>query len=460
MKPSSPPFPPRPGSRPPGRTRFDLAQTRADLLDSFLLALLFMLPLFTGFRFMASWGTGPWPFRILFLPVMYLGIACLYLGRRRVGYQARVHILLGLVLGFWIQQVFLVGPMEPGAVALAEIIPLAAGLFFSPRVGWCYLFGLMGVFLLGAGLEVWGLVPPYPFTQGWQQRRIWDFWLLAALGLPMLSGSFLVAIRRLFDAWAGLVAGLEREMADRDRLQEQLLQSQKLESIGRLAGGVAHDMNNMITAVLGHAHLMETELPPGTSLRQHLDGIHQAGMRSSGIVRQLLIFTRQQPTRPEALDLNARIQDTRNLLAPLVGEDIDVRFVAGTGLWKVSIDPVQLDQVLLNLVVNARDAMPGGGLLTLATANIRITGADCLGNAYAAPGPHVRLTVSDEGTGMTRETLQRIFEPFFTTKEPGKGTGLGLATVFGIVQQAGGFIDVYTELGLGTAFKVYLPAKP
>jgi hypothetical protein len=134
---------PRPDSRPPGENRFDLAQTRADLLDRFLLALLLMLPLFTGFRFMASWGTGYRPLRILYLPVMYLGIACLYLGRRRFGYQARVHILLGLVLGFWIQQVFLVGPMEPGTVAIAEIVPLAAGLFFSPRVGWFYLFGLM-----------------------------------------------------------------------------------------------------------------------------------------------------------------------------------------------------------------------------------------------------------------------------------------------------------------------------
>jgi len=242
------------------------------------------------------------------------------------------------------------------------------------------------------------------------------------------------------------------------RLENQLLQSQKLESMGRLAGGVAHDVNNMITAVLGHASLMKELVPRDGSLAQHLDGIEKASWRSSSIVRQLLTFSRQGPARPEVLNLSRHISETGRMLAPLLGEDIRVDFRPAEDLRDVLMDPTQLDQVVMNLAVNARDAMPEGGILTLETANLDLTEADCRINPLAEPGPYVQFRISDEGVGMDPATRDRIFEPFFTTKEPGRGTGLGLATVFGIIRQAGGFISVYSEPGRGSTFKICLPA--
>jgi PAS domain S-box-containing protein len=242
------------------------------------------------------------------------------------------------------------------------------------------------------------------------------------------------------------------------RLQAQLLQSQKLECVGRLAGGVVHDINNMATAVLAHAQLMEAKLPGDSPLLVHVRGIEQAAERSGGILRQLLIFSREEASNPEIVDLNVHLAETRRVLEPLIGEHVRMKVVTGPDLWPILLDPHQLDQVVMNLCVNARDAMPGGGALTLETSNVRITPGYCTLNAFAVPGPHVLLTVTDEGTGMDRETLARIFDPFFTTKESGKGTGLGLSTVMGIVRNAGGFVDVYSEPGLGTTFKVYLPA--
>ena len=247
----------------------------------------------------------------------------------------------------------------------------------------------------------------------------------------------------------GVVLDLEREMADRERLQEQLLQAQKLESIGRLAGGVAHDLNNLLSAVLGHVDLIEQVLPPDDPIRANLQGIRQAGLRSGGIVRQLQFFARQQPSRPEVLDLNGHIGATRNMIAPLVGAGIQVRFNAGEGLWQVAIDPSHLDQILVNLAVNARDAMPGGGILTLETANVHIDAADGRSRAGAAPGPHVQITVGDQGTGMDAETQKRIFEPFFTTKEPGKGSSLRPLAI-GCASRAGMW-PTWTWIPSGTA---------
>jgi len=252
----------------------------------------------------------------------------------------------------------------------------------------------------------------------------------------------------------------ERRQAEvsQRHLMAQLHQSQKLESVGRLAGGVAHDINNMLAAILGRTELMKLDLGPADPLRRHLDQLEGAAGRSREIIRQLLAFSRKQLIEPVVFDLNARIEATRLALAPLLGEDIDLQFRPGAGLWKLKADPTQIDQVLLNLTVNARDAMPGGGRLAIETANVRFEQAqDWMADGFA-PGPFVVLTVADEGCGIAPELLAQIFEPFFTTK--GNGTGLGLSTVFGIVRQSGGFIRTDSEPGRGTRFAIHFPAAP
>jgi signal transduction histidine kinase len=457
MNPDRAQSPAPPASR-SGQGRLDLARARAELAEQFTLALLLMLPPLIGLRFLAFRQAGHWPPRFFNLLAIFVLLALFHLNRRRLDYRPRTHVALILTCAFWVQQTFQVGPMEPGTLALPILLPLTAGLLLNARAGWAYAAALTGILLLGAALDRLGCIPQFPHTQGWARLRLWDFWLSAAVGIPVMGGSLLVAIRRQLQAWEAVVLDLEREMADRARLQEQLLQARKLESVGRLAGGVAHDVNNLLSAVLGHVELIEGTLAPDDPIRANLQGIRQAGLRSGGIVRQLQFFARQQPSQPAVLDLNAHIGATRNMIAPLVGAGIQVRFNAGEGLWQVAMDPAHLDQILVNLAVNARDAMPGGGILTLETANVHLGENDGRDHPGAAPGPHVRITVGDQGTGMDAQTLTRIFEPFYTTKAPGRGTGLGLATVLGIVKQAGGFIEVRTAPGAGTAFRIYLPA--
>ncbi len=259
-------------------------------------------------------------------------------------------------------------------------------------------------------------------------------------------------------------AMLEEEITERrvaqdenERLQSQLLQAQKMESIGRLAGGVAHDFNNMLTVILGYTEMSKRLLPEGHRVRDNLREIMKAAERSRDITRQLLAFSRKEVISPKPVDLNRVILDTEKSIARLIGEDIILRFHPGIGLWLIKIDPSQIDQIFVNLAVNARDAMPNGGNLTIETDNTRIDKAFCSGYLDIQPGEYVQLTISDSGIGMDRETQSHIFEPFFTTKELGKGTGLGLATVYGIVTQNNGFINVYSEPGHGTTFKVYFP---
>jgi len=245
--------------------------------------------------------------------------------------------------------------------------------------------------------------------------------------------------------------------AEQSKLEAQLYQAQKMESIGRLAGGVAHDFNNMLGVILGYADLMKADLAKDHPLLKKVLEIEKAANHSRGITTQLLAFSRRQVVSPQVLDLNARIGDLQKTFARLIGEDIDLQVFTGDGLWTVKFDPTQIEQILINLAVNARDAMPAGGRLTIETENIHLDEAYCRDHVGFVPGDFVRLSVSDNGSGMEPETLSHVFEPFFTTKEVGKGTGLGLATVYGIVKQGGGFINAYSEPGQGTTFTIYLP---
>ncbi len=242
-------------------------------------------------------------------------------------------------------------------------------------------------------------------------------------------------------------------------LEVQLLQAQKMESVGRLAGGVAHDYNNMLGVIIGYAELALDKVAPGRPLYLDLQEILNAARRSAEITRQLLAFARKQTINPRVVDLNETVDGMLKMLRRLIGEDIELAWLPETGLWPVKMDPAQLDQILANLCVNARDAIAGVGKITIETHNLNLDQAYCADHAGFYPGRFVQLTFSDDGCGMDHETLVQIFEPFFTTKDLGHGTGLGLATVYGIVKQNNGFINVYSEPGKGTTFKIYLPGE-
>ncbi|MES1188127.1 MAG: ATP-binding protein [Myxococcales bacterium] len=251
----------------------------------------------------------------------------------------------------------------------------------------------------------------------------------------------------------------EREQAERSlrKTEEQLRHAQKMEAVGRLAGSVAHDFNNQLSVILGYSISALEELKEMDPIREDISEIVRAGERASELTRQLLAFSRQQVLTPRVLDLNHQVRDCEKLLRRLLGEDVELVVRCSRKLSKVRADPGQIEQVIMNLVINARDAMPNGGKLTIETSDAVLEESYVSEHFGSAAGPHVLLAISDTGHGMDRETQARIFEPFFTTKELGKGTGLGLSTVFGIVKQSGGNIWVYSEPGGGTTFKVYLP---
>ncbi len=250
---------------------------------------------------------------------------------------------------------------------------------------------------------------------------------------------------------------IARDVTERRSLEAQFRQAQKMEAIGRLAAGVAHDFNNLLTVIQGYCDLHLPDLPPQHEVRPALEAILQAGKRAAGLTQQLLAFSRQQAVQPRTLDLNAALAEMKALLVSMVGEDVTLEFHLEPELGRVRVDPGLLGQVVMNLAVNARDAMPGGGRLSIGTSNVEIDQAFAQAHFNALPGPYAMLSVTDTGIGMDDATQARIFDPFFTTKEVGKGTGLGLATVYGIVQQFKGHIWVHSEPGKGATFRIYLP---
>jgi PAS domain S-box-containing protein len=250
---------------------------------------------------------------------------------------------------------------------------------------------------------------------------------------------------------------VNRDVTRERMLEAQLLQAQKMEAVGRLAGGVAHDFNNLLTAIIGYAELLMLHLTPDNPLRANVEDILKAGEDAAALTHQLLAFSRKQILQTKILNLNDIVANIGKMLRRLIGEDVELVIALDPQLGLVKADPAQIDQVIMNLVVNARDAMPEGGTLTIETKNVHLDEEYARLHMEAQPGPYVMLAVSDSGAGMDEETLSHLFEPFFTTKETGKGTGLGLATVYGIVKQSGGHIGVYSEVGRGTTFKVYLP---
>jgi two-component system, cell cycle sensor histidine kinase and response regulator CckA len=251
---------------------------------------------------------------------------------------------------------------------------------------------------------------------------------------------------------------VNRDISERRRLEEQLRQSQKMDAIGRLSGGVAHDFNNLLGVIIGYAEILQERIPESDSMRAPVDQIIKAGSRASSLTKQLLAFSRQQVMEPKVLLLNAVVSDTEKMLRRLIGEDIELLTSLDPALGKIRADQGQIEQVIMNLAVNARDAMPEGGRLVIETTNFEIDDNFARRYAYPVlPGSYIRLTVTDTGIGMDTATQQRIFEPFFTTKEKGKGTGLGLSTVYGVVKQSGGYIDVASARGKGTTFNIYLP---
>jgi PAS domain S-box-containing protein len=248
-----------------------------------------------------------------------------------------------------------------------------------------------------------------------------------------------------------------QDISERHLLEQQLRQAQKMEAVGRLAGGVAHDFNNLLMVIKGHTELLINALPPADSLSRKITQIDRAADRATALTKQLLAFSRMQVLQPRVMNLNGVVEDMGKLLPRLIGEDVELGIRTTPDLGTIRADASQMEQIIMNLAVNARDAMPTGGRLIIETSNADLDRTYNSTHPIVKPGRYVLLAVSDTGTGMDANTQAHIFEPFFTTKEPGKGTGLGLATVYGVVKQSGGFIWVYSEVGKGTSFKIYLP---
>jgi signal transduction histidine kinase/CheY-like chemotaxis protein len=295
-----------------------------------------------------------------------------------------------------------------------------------------------------------------------EERVVGILGIFVSTGVRTFSGEDLHVLQIVANHIAAAIVngrlyeGLQREIAERRRTEEELVQSQKMDAVGRLAGGIAHDFNNILAVINGYSELLLTRAADDDPARPSLREIRKAGERAARLTRQLLAFSRKQLVRPEVLDLGRIVRDTNQLLRRLLGEDVELDTFTEPRLGRVKADAGQIEQVLLNLAVNARDAMPRGGKIRMEVRNAAVTAAESLPDPVP-PGEYVLLEVADEGIGMDPETRSHIFEPFFTTKEIGKGTGLGLATVYGVVEQSGGHIRVESQAGQGTTFRIYLP---
>jgi len=327
-------------------------------------------------------------------------------------------------------------------------VPIA--FIFFPIVGWAGLrFGTRGSTTVTAMISSFAVViagmgvgPFGAFSVEFAQFLLFSF-----IALGTLSGMLLAAI----------MAERDDAMTKRLILEEQLRHSQKMEAVGRLAGGIAHDFNNLLTAIIGYTEIVLTSLDPKDDRRAEAEEIGRAAMRAADLTRQMLAFSRRQVLQPKIIDLNTALSKVEPMLRRVIGEDIVMTVTGKASHAFVRVDPGQVEQVVMNLVVNARDAMPQGGRLTVETADAMLAAEDVVDQPDARPGAYVMLSVTDSGTGMPPEVRARIFEPYFTTKDVGKGTGLGLSTAYGIVRQSDGHISVSSEIGLGTTFRIYLP---
>jgi two-component system, cell cycle sensor histidine kinase and response regulator CckA len=288
-----------------------------------------------------------------------------------------------------------------------------------------------------------------------KQRHYFESCLDLPSGKTWL-GTWCVPVDSAGDSPARIM-GVARDITDRKQLEREFAQAQKMEAVGRLAGGVAHDFNNVLTAILGYSDILRDSLRDNPSALADLEEIRKAGQRAGQLTRQLLAFSRKQDLTPEVIDINALVVELEKMLVRVIGEDIDLDIRTDPRARSVKVDPNQFEQVVMNLVVNARDAMPEGGTLRITTANATMDTAFARIHPGAVPGEYVTLTVRDTGCGMSPAVVAHVFEPFFTTKPEGKGTGLGLSTVYGIVKQSGGYIGIESEIGSGTTITVYLP---
>ena len=350
---------------------------------------------------------------------------------------------------------------------------LAVMIEKMPAILWTADAQLLITSAAGAGLEALGLRSREPIGLG-----VLDFFFTADNEAPPIAAHrkalegqsvayewtwkdrrFESHVQPLRDGEGAIqgVIGVALDITERERLTDQLRQSQKMQAVGELAGGVAHDFNNLLMVVKGHAQLLLDRIPESSPLRLSAEQVEKAADRAATLTRQLLAFSRKQVLQPRVLDLNDAVAGMIRMFSRVIGENIEMAFLPGGKLARVKADPGQIEQVLLNLVVNARDAMPNGGRLTIETSNVELDRGYAATHTSVEPGLYVMLTVTDTGCGMDAATQARIFEPFFTTKGPGKGTGLGLATVYGVVKQSGGYIYVYSEVNRGTTFKIYLP---
>ncbi len=384
---------------------------------------------------------------------------------RRIPFSIRVLTGLLVIYGVGLAALVILGPESSGRV-------------------WLFSFSIVATLLLGlrAGLtsivinSVTVLAVGYLLSHGMLNWATGDsthikVWTITAVTFVFLNSVVTISL-------AVLVRTLEKNLVHqhyvaaklqkannelkennekREKLEAQLIQAQKMESVGRLAGGVAHDFNNMLGVILGHAELAMDELDQDQPVYNDLLQIQQAANRSADITKQLLAFARKQIVSPKVIDLNETVSEMLKMLLRLIGENIELTFLPGKRLWLTKIDPSQVDQILVNLCVNARDAIAGVGKITVETGNCTLDEEYCLAHAGFAPGQYVKINVSDNGRGMDKEILPHIFEPFFTTKEVNEGTGLGLATIYGIVKQNNGFVNAYSEQGQGTTFSIYLP---